>query len=284
MKIAALIFSLTLAACASSPRQSPSPDPPSWPSAPTPADPNAPLNISLNPSEGRYTVESRTVVFAQEDTLTPVDSVTVNATMLLTATRDSNSALRLQGTVERLAVSSGLGTEIETLALDAPFSMTWSFSSDGVAALNTDPRTECDQLRETARDLMLAFFPPVPRSAAPGEVWNSVTRTTSCRAGLDLELSTTTELSPMDLQTARTSRELIISAAGKQMMTGTGKQGASNVTLRGAGETRTVYMFDLTRSVLREAETHSLMLIEFDLGYRTDRLVQRTVRTVVRGS
>jgi hypothetical protein len=230
----------------------------------------------------RYEIRSRTVVYAASDTLTPIDSIFVVATALIQPDEFSSGRLALTGTVDHLSVTAGLAAGRSTETLQTPFTLSWVVTPDSVTAPTRQPEAACDQLHETARDILVALIPPLPESIAATTRWSTESSLESCRAGLSFRVTATSALSPADFATAAQLRQLTITGQGVAALTGQGVQGATNMILKGTGSMAGEYVLSLVTGQLQSSRTRSDMRVEFDLGYRTDRFVQQTVREVRR--
>jgi hypothetical protein len=229
----------------------------------------------------RYQVESRTAVFSAGDTTTAIDSVTVSATATLRMRRGSRDRVELEGTVQSLTVSSGLGARRSMQTLQGPFTLSWSVTPDSASLVPVDT-TSCDQLQETARDVLLSLFPPLPATVTGNQTWRGVTALRSCRGGVALSLTTSTNHAIGMIADARRTRELQVNVDGSTTISGSGTQGASTVNLRGRGNLESAYFLDLSDGAVRSATSRIVAQVEFDLGYRTENLVQRTTRSISR--
>jgi hypothetical protein len=97
-----------------------------------------------------------------------------------------------------------------------------------------------------------------------------------------MTLTTTNQLRVASPVSTQGRRLVTMQSEGTLTVAGSATQGAGTITLRGTGMSSTIYSFDTAAGVLRSTVTNSRTQIEFDLGYRTDRLIQRTTRTATR--
>jgi hypothetical protein len=267
------------AACAArSPRSVENPPDPPPPEAAA-VSPDAPINIVIDTAIMRFQIDSRTALSSTTDTLVVLDSVIVSGTASLRA-RSSGSGIEISATVERLRVTRGLGNEKTTESLDAPIRLNWVVAQDGITIQS--PSAGCDQLSETARDALTSAYPLFPGTVARGQVWGGAQSLQGCRAGIAFEVSATSQTSVSNFAEAARTSQLLLSSESQVEIRGAGKQGATDVRLRGTGTTTAIYHFALAPTSLRVSDTHSRVELEFDLGYRTDRVLQKTVRRIER--
>ncbi len=275
------LLSIIVAGCASKPARpgTAAPEPVSA-ERPAPAG-EAPIRVTFDTGLMRYQAESRTAMFAASDTTVPLDSIVVTAQLSLSA-RNAPMGIALSATVERLSVTTGLGAAKSSQTLAGEFKLAWSTVADSVFLEAQPARTGCDQLQETARDLLVSIFPPLPEFLSRDQSWRATSNSKSCRAGLILDVSSRSQLQVSLSAPPINRRQVTVRSAAILSIAGSGMQGASAVTVRGSGTLGTIFQLDLTDGVLRSAQTQGTIQIEFDLGYRTDRLVQSTRRLITR--
>jgi hypothetical protein len=275
------LLSIMVAGCASKPTRTNT-----TATDPIPADrpaavADAAIRVSFDSSTVRYQAESRTVVYAASDTTVPLDSIILTARLTLNAW-NASTGVALAGTVERLTVTSGLGSAKSSQTLDGAFKLAWRAGPDSVFLAAQSVLPGCDQLQDTARDLLVSVFPSLPDGLSRNQSWRAMSNFKSCRAGLMIDVSSRNQIQVVSDAAPLNRRQVTVRSDATVGITGSGTQGASAVTLRGSGVVTATYLMDLADGVLRSATSQSNTRLEFDLGYRTDRLVQHTVRTITR--
>jgi len=278
-----LLIAFFLAGCVGTPaRPNTPPTVVTLPERPLPPD-DAPLKVALDSSLGHYRVESRTIVFATSDTTIPLDSILVVAQIGVSAKHlIVAGAILFSGTVEMLTVTSGLGASRSSQSLNGEFRMDWSTVADSLAFPGQPTRAGCDQLQETARDILVSVFPLLPGSLTPNQIWRSRGTLRSCRAGVVMEIASRSQIAVASGTGTLNRRQVSLRSDGTVSIGGSGTQGAGLVTVRGSGVHTSTYSLNLEEGILVSTTTQSRTQIEFDMGYRTDRLIQRTMRSISR--
>jgi hypothetical protein len=239
------------------------------------------LRIIFNSAPVRYRLESRTAIFSGADTATAIDSVVVSATLTATARRVSPGEVSFRGNIEAMTVTGGVGANRRSESLQAPVSLDWILAGDSVRIEQAPSDPGCDQIRDTARDLLIGSFPSVPDSVTRAQTWKRHSALRSCRGGYSIQVG-----SDQDLRVAsgveRNSSQLSIRSESRLTVSGGGGQGPNAATIRGTGSSLGSYVVDPRSGAVLTSNTNATVRIEVDLGYRTDRFVQRSVRSLTR--
>lgn len=276
-----IALTLVLSACSSARRSTPDVTPAAPVAAPTPTrDPNI-VFLDFDAAPHRYRVESSTYLYSPTDSTTPIDSVRSTAVVVLTISNPPGDSMLFQGRVENLEVRSTDTTNAGLSRLENPYSLSWQVTNNRIGGAPRDGDS-CDQLEDVAHDLLTSILPVLPDSLVTAGSWRSNSELRSCRAGLMFTLTSEVQLTSGDFEELRQSRMLHVSGTSTLRLAGQGKQGASEVALRGNGRGSTTHVIDLRVGVLESSTSTSSMLLEFDLGYRTDRVIQKTTRSVTR--
>lgn len=278
-----LVIAVLTAACGSRVARAPvGSAPPSDTTAAIRPSADARVAINISPSAASYRIESRSAVFALSDTLTPVDSVALNATATLRARRSPEGGIIVSGVVEQLSVTSGMNAAQSTQNLVAPFSLEWRLTGDSLIPPGRPAGDNCDQLEETARDVLVSLLPPLPESVAADQNWRYGQKLESCRSGLLLLLTSTSAVQVAAIADESSAGDVVLRSTGEITVSGRGTQGLTSVILNGTGSTRVTHRFNSSSGAIQSSRGESRLQLEFDLGYRTDRFVQYTIRTATR--
>jgi hypothetical protein len=281
MSACLICFLILSGGCASSPR-SPATTTTPAPPAERPAPTDAPLRVVLDSSVMRYQVESRTVVFAATDTTAPLDSVLIAAQVSLIIRQNASGHIAISGTADRLTVTSGFGQAKTTQSLDSGFKLEWRIVGDTIRVSSQPATTSCDQLQETARDILVSVIPPLPETLVREQKWNSSSLLKSCRSGLMIDVQSRSRIQVANGSAPINRRQVTLRTDGTVTLSGGGQQGATSIVIRGSGTASGNYVLDLVDGSIRSVNTQGRTQIEFDVGYRTDRLIQRTARSITR--
>ena len=281
-KFAVVFGGIALSACA--PRATSGPAPVAGPVSTTPAVDTAPPRVvlALNPAPSTYRVESRSVIFSAADATVPLDSILLSSTAQLRLRREPNGTVVISGIVDRLSVSSGLGSARQTQSLQSPYSMEWVQTGDSTQPPARPASTPCDQLEESARDLLLSILPALPDTVSRNATWRNSRSIESCRGGVTIRLVTASSAHAGNLDSARTARALPFESTAQISVNGNGAQGSTNIVLKGSGTMSSRYLFNLATGAVQSGTSEMQLQLDFDLGYRTDKLIQRTSRTITR--
>ena len=169
---------------------------PSNPQTPVSAETMVRLH-SFSPSLYRYRFEQTADIRAQNSTDTVPGSITSRAVFLITVHEESDSSIQVVVTVDSISImpqGSILPRAVgENLRLDSV--LTVKFSATGVVTRNQLPDSLCmyGQFVSAAREVVLPELPPQLHSPA-GEVYTDTAVDRTCRAGAEIELTTTREL------------------------------------------------------------------------------------------
>jgi hypothetical protein len=282
-RILSVLPVMIAAACASR-STAPHPNVPAAPPVERPVvTTDVPMRVAFDSSVWKYQVESRTAVFAITDTTTALDSILISA-QLRVSMHDSpgDAQIALSGSVDRLLITSGLAAAKTIDSLPSGFRLDWRLANDSVVVPTGATQSGCDQLHETARDLLISILPPLPETMSRDQSWSTISTLKGCRAGLAVEVQTRNTVKVLSTAGPINKRQVMLESEGSTSLTGSGKQGTNSITLHGAGLSTTRYSLDLVDGFLRSTAAQSRTQIEFDMGYRTDRFIQRTTRTITR--
>lgn len=244
----------------------------------------APLELNFDSARHDYRIESRTSITSQSDpNSTPIDSIIVLAEVSLGYELDSGGSLTVTGIVQRLTIATGLGTARTRTDSAINTSISWKWEGDSTVVLAGGVRADtvaCDRLEDTARELLLSMLPSLPARVANADRWRTATSYSSCRGGVVLQVASSGSVQPVDFPQARQTGRLSLQSQGNITVHGSGSQGATTVTVRGTGSTHATLELDLRGTGLVNGSSRTNLSVEFDLGYRTDRFTQNTVRRV----
>jgi hypothetical protein len=241
------------------------------------------LIFDVEPVTSAYRLESHTVVLPASDTLAaPLDSIVVRATARIVRRRLPDRRVELRAEFERVTVTSGLGADRTTQSSSTSFEFVWATARDGVT-LPAPQATECGSVHQSARDLVLFLTPPLPDTVADTSRWMATLNSSGCRDEFIYTGTANAVLHPQgSLAAARRDGHITIVSAGESRVEGQGRQGGTAIAMRGTGSLSASYSVEAVSGALRSATATSTMKLEFDLGYRTDRFVQKSVRTATR--
>jgi hypothetical protein len=223
------------------------------------------------------------VVVPASDTLAPpLDSIDMVATIRVTPRRHTDGSVELRGIVEGVTLTSGLGADRTTQSSSTPLDVVWRSAQDGVT-IPAPAGSECGSPVQSVRDMLTLIAPPLPQRVTGESSWSAALGTAGCRDSVSFSSSTDAAFRPEGaVAAARQLGRLTIVATGVTRVEGRGRLGVTNITLRGSGPVNASYVVDAATGQLQSASASSVIQLEFDLGYRTDRFVQKSVRTAAR--
>ncbi len=259
--------------------------------SPPPREPDRPSTVSAPKPTSLFTyrggsyaydlLQTTTVTVASESGASVEDTLRTVAGLTYSIPA-SVGGPGISVTIDSLIIVSLRDSMVPARRLAAPVLVQLPLSSPPIATASDSAvlLSTCDALEEAARVLAGDVHIQIPVVMERGQRWSDSTSLVICRGGIPM---TGTRISHYQVTDVRESRDTAVARVSRQTnltISGTGAQGARQITVRGHGTSDTVFSFDLTAGRFLESTGQSVLQLGFETIQQTDQVVQRSTSSV----
>ena len=279
-------IAVTTAACA--PRVAPAPPSVSQPMAI--ADTSPALSIPTDNRRefqfraGQYSyglLQTALLTIARDTLPSTVDTISIAGSVTYTVTGAElfQGLLRPSGAVliDSLLLKSTLGDSgptMRTLSSPALLTLPHQPLPPGADSASRNLSTACSELDTTARDIVQGLTLTMPAVIARGAVWTDSSTTHQCRNGFPIEMSALSRYQVDDIRDSAGIQLVQIRRTTTVLASGSATSGSRHITVQGAGDSQTLFVYD-ARGYLLQATGQASLSLTLQAGQHIDRATQQ---------